>query len=306
MFYAYAKVKGIEVVAKFPFKIGIVAFMIFPELIKSDKDAAEKLKVIIEDPFFELLEVGYIGDEEWSKIAAIKADKEFARALQPEVLVQKYNPNALDEAERKKAEEVLVRETIIAGKRDMSAVALCSGPVVPEDKKEKAISALVKTLKAIAEAASKYNMPVFLETFDYAWDKKRLVGPLPEAVKIIDKVRASYKNVYLMWDLSHGPLLNEEPEILKSYPDYIGHIHMGCTKKVEDKLYDWHPGFYRPGALNTEKEVARLLAVLHDIKYKGAVSFEVKPEADQHPLEVLNAAKSVLVRAYQLFLESKL
>ena len=60
MFYTYAKVKGIEVVAKFPFKIGIVAFMIFPELIKSDKDAAEKLKVIIEDPFFELLEVGYI------------------------------------------------------------------------------------------------------------------------------------------------------------------------------------------------------------------------------------------------------
>ena len=306
MFYTYARVKGVEVVAKFPYKIGIVAFMIFPELIKSDKDAAEKLKILIEDPFFELLEVGYIGNEEWGRIASMKPTVEFARALQPEVLVQKYNPNALDEVERKKAEEVLVRETRIAGERGMCAVALCSGPVVPEDKKEQAIEALVKTLKAIAEEASKYNMPVFLETFDYAWDKKRLIGPLPLGVKVIDKARESYKNVYLMWDLSHGPLLNEEPEVIKSYPDYIGHIHMGCAKKVDDKLYDWHPGFYRPGALNTEKEVARLLAVLHDIKYKGAVSFEVKPEGDQQPLEVLHAAKSVLVRAYQLFLETKI
>jgi len=306
MFYTYAKVKGIDIVAKFPYKIGVVTFMLFPELLKSDKGASEKLKVVIEDPFFEVLEVGYIGDEEWNKIAKIGTDKEFARALQPEVLVKKYNPNALDESERKKAEDILVKETIKAGERGMCAVALCSGPIVPENKKDTAINSLVKTLKAIAEAASKYNMPVYLETFDYAWDKKRLIGPLAEAVKVIDRVRESYKNIYLMWDLSHGPLLNEDPEILKSYPDYIGHIHIGCAKKVEDKLYDWHPGFYRPGALNTEKDVAKLITVLHDIKYKGVVSFEVKPEENQHPLEVLNTAKSVLIRAYQLFLESRI
>lgn len=306
MFYTYAKVRGIDIVAKFPYKIGIVTFMLFPELLKSDKGASEKLKVVIEDPFFEVLEIGYIGDEEWSKVAKKGTCKEFARALQPEVLVKKYNPNALDESERKKAEDILVKETIKAGERGMCAVALCSGPIVSEDKKEIAVNSLIKTLKAIAEAASKYNMPVFLETFDYTWDKKRLIGPLSEAVKVVDRVRESYKNIYLMWDLSHGPLLNEDPEILKSYPDYIGHIHIGCAKKVGDRLYDWHPGFYRPGALNTEKDVAKLITVLHDIKYKGVVSFEVKPEENQHPLEVLNTAKSVLIRAYQLFLESKI
>ena len=42
------------------------------------------------------------------------------------------------------------------------------------------------------------------------------------------------------------------------------------------------------------------------MKYRGAISFEVKPEENQNPLEVLNTAKSVLMRAFQLFLESEL
>ena len=306
VFYTSSRIKGIEVLAKFPWKVGIVTFMLFPELIKSDEEASEKLRVLIEDPFFDLLEVGYIGDEEWVKIKNLKQLKEFARALQPEILVEGYNPNAIDEERRREAEALLVSETKVAGKRGMKAVALCSGPIVSKELKGKAIEALVKTLKAVADEASKHNMIVLLETFDYKWDKKRLIGPLPEAVKVIDAVRESYRNIYLMWDLSHGPLLDEDPEVLSSYPDYIGHIHIGCAKKVGNKLYDSHPGFHRPGALNTEKEVAKLLSVLHKIKYRGAVSFEVKPEENQSPLEILNTAKSVLMRAYQLFLESEL
>ena len=185
----------------------------------------------------------------------------------------------------------------------MKAVALCSGPNVEGADREKAIEAMVKTLRELAEEASKYGMPVYLETFDYQWDKKRLVGPIDLAAKIVERARETHRNVYLMWDLSHGPLLNEDPEVLKSYPDLIGHIHIGCAKKVDGKLYDWHPGFYRPGALNTEHDVAKLLEVLKDIGYRGAISFEIKPEGDQSPYEILNAAKGVLLRAFQLVLE---
>ena len=80
-------------------------------------------------------------------------------------------------------------------------------------------------------------------------------------------------------------------------------IHIGCSKKVGEKLYDWHPGFYRPGAINDERDVARLLRVLLDIGYTGAVSFEVKPEEGQLPMEVVYTAKSVLERAFQIVLE---
>jgi len=310
MMYVGISKKGIELTTKFPYKVGIVVFMVFPELLKSDEGFADKAKVLAEDPFFDLLEVSLVSDEEWRKfssyLSSLGREVDVALGLQPEVLVRKYNPSAVNEDERRKAEEVLVRGAEVAGKRGMKAVALCSGPNVEGDLRDKAIKSLVKTLTAIAEKASEYGLPVFVETFDYKWDKKRLLGPIDLSAKVIEEVRASYKNVYLMWDLSHGPLLNEKPEVLKSYSDLIGHIHIGCAKKVDDKLYDWHPGFYRPGAINTEKDVAELLQVLHDMKYRGAVSFEVKPEEGQHPLEVVNAAKAVLLRAYQIFLEGLL
>uniref|UniRef100_A0A7J3QDE1 Xylose isomerase-like TIM barrel domain-containing protein n=1 Tax=Ignisphaera aggregans TaxID=334771 RepID=A0A7J3QDE1_9CREN len=145
---------------------------------------------------------------------------------------------------------------------------------------------------------------MFLETFDVTWDRKRIAGYLHETVKIVERVRESVGNIYIMWDLSHAPLLNEDPEILKSYPEFIGHIHIGCGKKVDDKLLDTHPGFYRPGAINTENDVAKLLRVLHDMDYKGSISFEIRPEQDQDPFEVLNAGKGVLLRAFQLYLDS--
>ncbi len=304
MLYVFTKKKGIEVITRFPWRIGIVTFMVFPELLKSDEGAGDKIKLLAEDPYFDLLEVAPMRDSEWEKLKMFRDEKEFALALQPEVLVRGRNPNALDESERKSVVEQFIKEIRIAGERGYKAVALCSGPNVSEAEKERAIESLVKTLRDLAEEASKYGMPVYLETFDYQWDKKRLIGPIDLAVKVIEKVRETHKNVYIMWDLSHGPLLNEDPEILKSYPDFIGHIHIGCAKKVDDKLYDWHPGFYRPGALNTEKDVAKLLAVLHDIGYRGAVSFEVKPEEGQNPFEVVYTAKAVLLRAYQLYLES--
>lgn len=307
MFHVSLQKNSFEIISKFPYKVGIVTFMVFPELLKSDEGSADKIKVLLEDPFFDLYEVALMRDSEWEKLVGyvkqLKRPVNFALGLQPEILVRKFNPNALIEEERKKAEEVLIEGVKKAIERNIQAVALCSGPVVKE--REKAIQALLKTLTKLAEVTSKHNIKLFLETFDVEWDKKRLVGPLDIASKVIEEVRRNYKNAYLMWDLSHAPLLNEKPEDLKTYADLIGHIHIGCAKKVNDKLYDWHPGFYRPGAINTEYDVAKLLEVLSDIGYKGAVSFEVKPEEGQHPLEVVHAAKSVLVRAYQIFLEGK-
>ncbi len=309
LIYTGIRRKDVEFAIKFPYKVGIVTFTVFPELQKSDVGAADKIKILAEDQYFDLLEVGLISDAEWNKlmdyVKKLGRPINFALGLQPEILVRKYNPNAINEEERKKAEEVLVKGVEVAGTRGMCAIAMCSGPIVPEEQKEKAIQAFIKTAGALAMKASEYKIPLYIETFDTRWDKKRLIGPIGMAAKIIEEIRKSYNNVYLMWDLSHAPLLDEKPEDLKPYADLIGHIHIGCAKRVDDKLYDWHPGFYRPGAINTEYEIAKLLEVLDEIKYKGAISFEVKPEEGQHPLEVVNAAKGVLLRAYQIFIEGK-
>uniref|UniRef100_A0A7C5XN78 Xylose isomerase-like TIM barrel domain-containing protein n=1 Tax=Ignisphaera aggregans TaxID=334771 RepID=A0A7C5XN78_9CREN len=307
MLYGYTVKNGREIVSRFPWDIGIVAFMIFPELMRIDKGVSDKLKPLIIDPFFDLIEMTPMDDAEWSRVEELNKNyrKRFALALQPYILTRGMNINAIDEAERSKAVEFIVNEIKRAGLRGMKAVGLCSGPNVEDPEKRKiAIDALVKSLVEIGAEASRYGMKVFLETFDVTWDRKRIAGYLHETVKIVERVRESVGNIYIMWDLSHAPLLNEDPEILKSYPEFIGHIHIGCGKKVGDKLLDTHPGFYRPGAINTENDVAKLLRVLHDMDYKGSISFEIRPEQDQDPFEVLNAGKGVLLRAFQLYLDS--
>ncbi|MEL9940540.1 MAG: TIM barrel protein [Ignisphaera sp.] len=307
MLYGYIKKNEFEIIARFPWDIGIVSFMVFPELMKTSEGASEKIRVLLEDPYFDLLEVMIIDDVEWKKINELNRlyGKKFALGLQPVILTRGVNPSATDEAERMKSVEVLLREVRVAGGRGYKAVGICSGPNVEGSEREKAREALIKTLVELGSEAAKYNMNLYLETFDVAWDRKRLAGPLQETVKIVEKVREQAKNVYIMWDLSHAPLLNESPDLLKSYPDFIGHIHIGCAKRVGDKLLDTHPGFYRPGALNTEQDVAKLLTVLSDIGYRGAISFEVRPEEGQHPMEVVHTAKSVLLRAFQLYLQAE-
>ena len=294
--------------ARFPWDIGIISFMVFPELMRSSEGAADKIRVLLEDPYFDLLEVMIIDDGEWRKISELNRvyGKKFALGLQPVVLTRGVNPSAINEDERKKSVEILIKEVRVAGERGYRAVGICSGPNVEGPEREKAKEALIKSLVELGAEAAKYGMNVYLETFDVAWDRKRLAGYFEETAKIIEKVREQAKNVYIMWDLSHAPLLNESPEKLRSYPELVGHIHIGCAKKAGDKLLDTHPGFYRPGALNTEVDVAKLLTTLSDIGYRGAISFEVRPEEGQHPLEVVNSSKGVLLRAFQLFLESRI
>lgn len=305
MFYTHVSKKELDFVVKFPYKIGIVTFMIFPELLKSDEGAADKIKLLINDPFFDLLELSPINDREWKKLQSYSRSSkiEFALGLQPEILVRGYNPSAIDENERKRAEDILARDAEIACKRGMKAIAMCSGPTVPEQKRKAAVEAFVRTAITISEKISRYDVPLLIETFDVKWDKKRLLGNLEFSAEVLEKIRENYSKTYLLWDLSHAPMLNEKPENLKPYSDLLGHVHVGCTKRVENRLYDWHPGFHRPGSLNDENDIAKLLEVLHDIKYKGAMSFEVKPEEGQTPMEVIHTAKSVLIRSFQMYLE---
>jgi len=307
MFYTsiYTK-RWLELISKFPWKIGIVGFMIYPELQKMRIGIAEKLRPILEDRFFDIVELYDVSDDDWRILEGYRYRVDFTVGVQPDILAKGVNPSSIDESERSRAVEVLKERVKIAGERGIRYLALCSGPYPSEEIVEDSKKALANTLIELASYALKYGMTIFLESFDTSWDRRRLIGSLADAVDVLSRVRARYDNVALLWDLSHGPLLNEKPDMLKRYSDFIGHIHVGCAKSVNGKLLDTHPGFYRPGAINDEEDVAQLLEVLYDISYRGAISFEVKPEEGQDPREVVATAKSVLVRAYQIFMERKL
>ena len=309
MFYAGIYLDGAEVAARFPYSIGIVTFMAYPSLLKSDEGASRLIRKLIDDPFFDLLELPPVSVGEWQGIseAASKSGRRvsFALGMQPEILVRGLNPSSLVEEERREAEERLVALAGEACSRGYTGVALCSGPNVPEADRGRALESFKKTVSAIAEKAGECGIPVYIETFDTDVDKKRLIGRLDLAARLVDELRGSHGNVYILWDLSHAPLLGEKPEDLRGYADLIGHVHIGAAKMVEGRLYDYHPGFHRPGAVNDERDVAALLSVLHDVSYRGAISFEVKPEEGQLSEEVIASSKAILVRAFQLFLEGR-
>jgi sugar phosphate isomerase/epimerase len=299
MFSIEIKHHGLEISARFPWKIGIVSFMAFPSMTKGPDELFESIKAISNDSFFDAIEIPLISDLHWDRLKSMLEEKEIARGCQPDLLTKKLDPNSLDKAKREEATSFIKRQVDECSRRGLKRLAICSGPDPGKEQREEARRLLVQSLKDICSYASHKGLEILLETFDRDWDKKLLIGPLDEAIEVIESVRKTEKNIGLMWDLSHAPLLREKPEDLKRASHVLEHIHIGCAKQLDDKLLDWHPVFYTNGAINTAHDIANLLQTLLDIRYKGIVAFEVKPEEQQTSQQVLDTAKGTLMSAFQ-------
>lgn len=299
MFSVEIKHRGIALSAKFPWKIGIVSFMAFPSMTKSQDELASSLKAISDDPFFDAIEVPLIQSAQWDSMKKMLEGKEVARGCQPDLLNKKLDLNSAEGPKRLEAVAYIVQQVEECSKRGLRKLAVCSGPDPGADRREGARRLLVESLKEICSHASPLGVEILLETFDRNWDKKLLIGPVDEATEVMEAVRRTDKNIGLMWDLSHAPLLGEKPDDLRRVRSYLRHVHIGCTKQVGDKLLDWHPVFHTKGAINSADDVASLLSVLLDIGYDGAIAFEVKPEEQQTAQEILDISKGVFLSAYQ-------
>jgi hydroxypyruvate isomerase len=302
MFTIDFQYKGLNLSSRFPWKIGIVSFMAFPSMMKGEGDIPGFFKKIGSDPFFELFEVCALTEDRWNQIKPFLAGKFVARGLQPELLTRKLDLNSMDSMERAKAIDYVKEEIDIAARRGISNLALCSGPDPGEELRGKAHEILVKSLKEICGYAASRGVTILLENFDREYDKRLLIGPTEEALDVIRKVRSEHANIGLLWDLSHAPMLSEDPKVLRNAASLLSHVHIGCTKEFQGKLLDTHPVFYTPGAINTEVEVSSLLSELWNIGYKGMISFEVRPEEGQTSDGIIAQAKAALMDAYRLML----
>nr|MDO8098777.1 sugar phosphate isomerase/epimerase family protein [Candidatus Njordarchaeota archaeon] len=293
--------KNLDIHITFPWGISIVNAMAYPDMTQSDDNYIECVRAIVEDPFFDGVEIPKPPENLWGQIEKLLEERFVILAAQSEVLQKGANMSSLDEAERKKAIESMGKLVEDAGRHDVCLLAFCSGPDPGANKRAEATTKLLDSLKKLCEKAGDNGVSLLLETFDRNHDKKLLIGPVEEAVKVVKEVRKDYYNIGLMWDLSHGPLLGEKPEILKKAGDLIAHIHIGCAKKADkpSALLDHHPGFYTKNSINTVDDVADLMEVLMDIDYCGLVGFEVKPQEPQTSKEVINTAKGVLMEAFQ-------
>jgi len=285
------------------FKIGTLQWMSYPRT-----DPMQSLRKIAEDDFFDVVEVkGFGKDREQAKKILDQSFLSVCYGAQPRLLAGKLNPNAIDEAERKKAEDCLRDAIDEAEYLGAGGVAFLAGKW-EEETKEKAYEQLLKTCFALCEYAGSKGLMVELELFDYDMDKAALIGPAPLAARLAADVRCRYGNFGLLVDLSHFPTTYETSRfVIQTLRPYITHFHFGnaVVQPGCDGYGDTHPRFGYPNSANGIQELLDYLRVLKEEGFFRAdkpyiLSMEVTPRADEEEQIVLANTKRCLKRAWAL------
>ncbi len=302
------------------FSLGIMHPQLFPITIQDETTILDSLQLLIEDKFFDTFEVTSIGSSKIRNDVKSLLEQNGIRIVYscaPPILGSKINLNALDPGERAVGVERIInylQEAIFLGAEIFTVL---SGPYPGADKSTEAKAALIQSLKEICRYGqdNSSKLTITLETFDRNIDKKCLVGPTSEAVKIAEEIRlAGYNNFGLTLDQGHLPLLDEEPDYaINKAVHYLHHIHLGNCVKLdrEHPLYgDQHPRFGLEGCHLVDSDLAAFLAVLKgqgffrkpaDGSVKPVLSFEVKPGLGESSLQTLVETKNTWLRAWEEF-----
>ncbi len=288
------------------FKPGIIHFMAYPQTMKGEGPVLETIKKIAADDYFSAIEISWIKDPEVRKQAKqilASSHMTVAYGAQPRLLTTGLNINDTNEEGRLKALATLKEGIDEAYEMGAVGFAFLSGKY-EETRKEEAYTALIKSTRELCEyTKSKGGLRIVHEIFDYAVDKKSLIGPASLAARYAKDIRKDYDNFGLMADLSHIPLIGEKvEEAILPIKEYLVHAHIGnCVVKGPGMpgYGDSHPRFGFPNGENDVEQLVEFLKVLKDIgfineKNPPIVSFEVKPFGDEDPEVVVANAKRTL------------
>lgn len=292
------------------FKIGTIRWMSHPAGTYSLLDSIRK---IASDDYFDAVEITHIADDqerEAVKHLLEQSHMTVCFGAQPCLLGTGANPNHIDEAERVRAEKILMEAVDEAEYLGAKAVAFLSGKWEQETK-ETAFSQLLKTTVNLCRYAAKKGMWINLEVFDFDMDKAALIGPAPYAARFAAEVRTYCSNFGLMADLSHFPTTYETSKfVIRTLRPYIAHFHIGNAVVVPGKpaYGDKHPRFGFPDSANDTEELVDFLRILRqegffNEKEPYHLSFEVTPYGDEDPDIILANSKRVLNRAWAILEE---
>ena len=290
-------------------KLGTIAFMSYPDIMKGEGPVEESIRKIVNDPDFTAIELTWIKDPAVRARVKKLLDAsliDVCYGAQPRFLTTGMNINDLDEDKRLTALDSLKQGVNEAYELGAKGLAFLSGKY-EEATKEQSYQALLKSTNEIcAYAAAKGDLRIELEVFDYDVDKKSIIGPTLYAKQFAEDVLKNHKNFGLLVDLSHFPLIRETvAESVYPISDYITHAHIGNAVVVPGApaYGDAHPRFGFPNSANTEADAVEYLRALLEIGFLNeenppVLSFEVKPFGDEDADAVLAGCKRFLEAAW--------
>jgi sugar phosphate isomerase/epimerase len=295
--------------------LGIVHFMLHPEVQSGEGPVLETIGDLVADGFFQALEVTHVADDtmraEMARCART-ARLALGYGAHPALLSKRLDLSAADHDVRQQAIETMLRGVDEACEIGAPMIGILDGPNSAPGKEdtEAAVQRVADSLKQICHYAAKFGIWVALEQFDRAIEKRSLLGPIDLCVRVSEMVRSETPNFGLCLDLSHLPLLNEDPpSSVRLAGDHIIQAHIGnCVMRdrAHTQWGDQHPVFGEPGGENDVPELTAFLQALFEIGYfekelpttMPLVSFEMKPRIDQTPAEIIGNCKRTFAAAW--------
>ena len=283
-------------------KVGIIHFKAYPDVVRGEGAIVETLRKICEDDFWTAVEVGWMKDvqvRDQARAVLAQSHIAVAYACQPAMFAQKLNLNHLDPAERKKALNQIRNCITEAAQLGAKSVNVFSGKDPGDAKRPEAKKLLVDSMVQICDWAKEYDLDVHMKIFDRDVDKAFLIGPFAEALEIAKIVRPHYERFGLLSDLSHFPLLREDPKkSINLVKDYLVHYHIGNCIGPDKKrhfLYgDLQPRFGMEDGEIDVKEVADYFRILLE---EGLLNPEDRPILSAEVRPLLQSETSELVLA---------
>ncbi len=289
------------------FQIGTIQWMSHPP---ADYSILDSVRTICCDEYFSAIEITHIEDAGIRKKAKQMLEQSHIKVCfgtHPCLLGAKLNPNAIDEEERKKAEEVLLAAIDEAEYMGAAEVAFLAGKWEPETR-DRAYEQLLKTTRNLCDYAAAKGMMIELEVFDYDMDKAVLIGPAPYAARFAADMRTTHNNFGLIVDLSHFPTTYETSKfVVQTLRPYITHLHIGnaVVEPGKEAYGDMHPRFGFPDSANDVEQLTGFFTVLKeegffDKNSPYVMSLEVKPWIGEDGDIILANTKRVINRAWAM------
>jgi len=293
-------------------RLGMVAAMLNPEYAPSGAVAVKTVERIATDRWFRSIDVAHIKDAGARSEAIAIAREEGLKVLfgaVDRILRDKMDIGAVEEYKRRDFVEALKPLIDEACEWEAYGFIVMSGPAVPPESRSKAVGATLTSLRELAETSASLNGPmVMLETFDNVpFGKNALIGETSLAVDLAGDLREEADRFGLVLDLSHLPILGENPpEAVKKAKYALGHVHVGnCViRHPKHHAYgDNHPLFSIPEGEVGIDQLAEFLEALAEIGYIGSneertMAFEIKTQPGRDPEETIANAKETFFKAW--------